>query len=490
MPSYSKDEYLVGSDLSDLSDFENLSDLEKEINLNDENDADDENLCVCGEIGTTNMISCAGKSCSVQLFHFECVGLSTADSDVVTEDWICNECRGNPSTSRNYSKKKNAKKGSSKKKMGNSKLVSSAADESDKTKKQKKRQKEKGSRKSKAKVLRPPSHFTKEMAEGNAVQYVKAALQAIPEKSVFKKNYPNAVAAREIVRQILCINDQSEFEQFSKCTVNELFHCLQSGATKYLSVEADNEVWRSFHLYKIKSIGSWQRFLTGSNIEFDVIPANLVLQEVLLDVMVVLMRENHLVNATDDSAEPSSLTLTKDEEQVLRYAAGYIPHALLKHYSKLKGNAVAEKLSELLKKWRGEGDISASSFLLYTKEWTDRQNRGGLFPVSDKLFLFFRELEVEYQTHVSSKTLAELRGVNLNNLLLGKFHQNQKINRCWCAVVNGELSDNLSTQLQRRIFLYWIKIRSKAFLKVYLDIQKKNNAASQRGEKALRKGLR
>lgn len=38
---------------------------------------------------------------------------------------------------------------------------------------------------------------------------------------------------------------------------------------------------------------------------------------------------------------------------------------------------------------------SANDILDYTKEWIDKVNRGGLFPLNDVTFLFFVSVEVE-----------------------------------------------------------------------------------------------
>ena len=91
MASYSKDDFVVGSDLSDISD---ISDRE----LNDFSPTSDDSCseddgrqyCVCGEPSTTEMIACDEELCSVVWWHYECAGLT---SKTIPEDsWICEQC--------------------------------------------------------------------------------------------------------------------------------------------------------------------------------------------------------------------------------------------------------------------------------------------------------------------------------------------------------------------------------------------------------------
>ncbi|XP_071965518.1 uncharacterized protein [Antedon mediterranea] len=377
MAAYSMDDFYIGGDLSNLSDFEELLD---NIEDTENNDDDDDDVCICGQLGTMEMILCENTSCSVKWFHYECVSLTK--KTIPKGKWYCKNCT--------------------------------------------------------------------EGKEGD-----------------------------------------TKFKRFSETTIGKLWNCIEFSRTKYLSVEADNEMWRSFHFVKISTIDSWHVLLAEMEIQFTTIPANILYQELLLDLMKLLISESNRVNNTSDDVAASPIILTKDEEEILRYLAGYIPHALLKRYRKLPNNITASAFTTELLMWKEQKEIESTSFYAYTHAWISKQNRGGLFQVNDKVFLLFRELEVVFQEHVTGKTLSQMKGVNLNNLLMGKLQQNRKVDRCWCAVINGRLQERLSLELQQKVYRYWIKIRSKAFVKVYLDLQKKKDASSVSGkcEKALRKTL-
>lgn len=82
--------------------------------------------------------------------------------------------------------------------------------------------------------------------------------------------------------------------------------------------------------------------------------------------------------------------MTTDELNALQYAAGYVPHALLKKYEKRTGQKY-EAFIECL------GDMAVESedtdFLEYTKKWIGKVNRGGLFPLNNITYQFLVEVE-------------------------------------------------------------------------------------------------
>ena len=85
--------------------------------------------------------------------------------------------------------------------------------------------------------------------------------------------------------------------------------------------------------------------------------------------------------------------LSKDELNALQYTCGYVPHALLKRYEK-RSDRKCDEFIECLGEMAVQSE-SAIDILDYTKEWIDKVNRGGLFPLNDITPLFFLSVEVE-----------------------------------------------------------------------------------------------
>ena len=85
-------------------------------------------------------------------------------------------------------------------------------------------------------------------------------------------------------------------------------------------------------------------------------------------------------------------TITMDEENILRYAAGYIPFKLLKYYE-TKSSESTVGIIECLSALAVNGE--ESSLLEYTRKWIWLLNRGGLFEVNDTAYTFFKEIEMK-----------------------------------------------------------------------------------------------
>lgn len=83
--------------------------------------------------------------------------------------------------------------------------------------------------------------------------------------------------------------------------------------------------------------------------------------------------------------------LGADEENIIRYMAGYIPFKLLKFYKK-KDSAEAADVVDFLSTMSQPGP--EDDFYAYTEAWTKAISRGGIFEVSSDVFSFFRHLDM------------------------------------------------------------------------------------------------
>jgi len=88
--------------------------------------------------------------------------------------------------------------------------------------------------------------------------------------------------------------------------------------------------------------------------------------------------------------------LKADEEQALRYAAGYVLMKLHKKYRKQTENPTAIKYVPFLLDMHEEDDKGTDSttesdldFLQYTKLWVEKVNRGGLFSLNNDSYMLF-----------------------------------------------------------------------------------------------------
>ena len=83
------------------------------------------------------------------------------------------------------------------------------------------------------------------------------------------------------------------------------------------------------------------------------------------------------------------IELNKQEENIIRYACGYVCIHLRRRFLNSKSDKAVDFI-ECLDKMREQHDDTSSttSSLDYTQEWTKRVNRGGLFIISDEAYRF------------------------------------------------------------------------------------------------------
>ena len=83
-----------------------------------------------------------------------------------------------------------------------------------------------------------------------------------------------------------------------------------------------------------------------------------------------------------------TVSMTREAENIVRYASGYVPYSLMKKHE----TSVQERSAsfvECLSSMAVSGE--EESFVEYTREWSSRVNRGGLFDTS---YALFREIDL------------------------------------------------------------------------------------------------
>ena len=166
------------------------------------------------------------------------------------------------------------------------------------------------------------------------------------------------------------------------------------------------------------------------------------------------------INCADSKNMELDFHMKADEEQALRYTAGYVPMKLKQKYSKQRDSVKAWKYLELLSHMHEEEHDEDIDFLQYTKLWIDAVNRGGLYQVNNDTYLLFRAME-----------LATRRVLNVTNLDRGpsikigrEIHatmNDPSVAAHWCCLVNKsqEMEVEESNGLFEEISHKWVSIR-------------------------------
>ena len=188
------------------------------------------------------------------------------------------------------------------------------------------------------------------------------------------------------------------------------------------------------------------------------------------------------------------LKLTPKEEETVRYVVGFIPFSLRKMHSNRKDTDLSKAVIDLIKSWESDSDnkLLYKTFLEYTRGWTDRTNRGGLFSVNDDFYIFIQRVENVARTVLNSNLIIKYKGEDLRDILMKKFQASFFIDLSWTSLTKNVESQPLKDLLKEIILRNWVSIRTRSFLKAWVRIINKKsgktgNNVSEKDEPALKK---
>ena len=207
-------------------------------------------------------------------------------------------------------------------------------------------------------------------------ELLKDALQEVVEDEGFKLESPQAVESLKAAYAMLEWSDESvannaQASSFSKTLLQHLEHLF--------SDRLDREVmWCNYHTYRTSKdhFMLWDKFLKEST----KLGGPIFLQFITNHMFKQLVKRKFPL-ANTVRQETSNTILSYQEENSLRYAAGYIPRNLLKKIkrSNLKNKDVLQLcLLDLIEESSMDNDES--------QEWIQAVNRGGLNDITQPMF--------------------------------------------------------------------------------------------------------
>ena len=126
--------------------------------------------------------------------------------------------------------------------------------------------------------------------------------------------------------------------------------------------------------------------------------------------------------AAHDINRKMPIDLTDEENQALRYAAGYIPRSLKKKI--LKSSRPHQQIQDLLLCL--DDLLSDGTEESVSTEWITAVNRGGLLFVNNMTFELFYSMQLEFRRFV--------RTDGINSCAVESMEKNDNILFCWCIV--------------------------------------------------------
>ncbi|XP_070560807.1 uncharacterized protein [Ptychodera flava] len=180
--------------------------------------------------------------------------------------------------------------------------------------------------------------------------------------------------------------------------------------------------------------------------------------------------------------------LSKEELEALRYFAGYVPSTLLRKLQKKSKNS---EYITMLNEMREVQDKQHDDKVPETKAWISKQDRGGLFHVTDVAFSLFVEIESVCKRHL---TITKIGRASQNKVIhkpiIDEIHSSRQINSLWASVTRNTDNDDLSCQLFSMIVNLYVQVRCFSFSRSVVELHKTTNSLHVKGSKGLRKTLK
>ena len=177
------------------------------------------------------------------------------------------------------------------------------------------------------------------------------------------------------------------------------------------------------------------------------------------------------------------VSMSSEEENAVRYASGFVPMRLMQKYKNIKAAQFVDCLSHMALSSSDEDE--ESSYYEYTKTWIDIVNRGGLFCVNEKTFLFFSICGIK---NTVCSTATPQKFICIKEELYSQRVDKEDVKFQWSMSLDIQVEDH-SMELLKTIVEEWVKLRGFAVTSLWLEEYKHFTKETIRAKKGLRKEL-
>ena len=216
-----------------------------------------------------------------------------------------------------------------------------------------------------------------------------------------------------------------EFQNVCENTVKKIFKILQKANFAKLCDLDLEEIWIDIHQMLLKD-DLWNLFITESVSVTNPAIVSHFLYSLIQAYVTQVIIEGH-------TRRESDRTLTKEEEKLIYYVAGYVVFFMRNKYKMLKSSknrAVAVAALQFLDSVKIDGNSSFKlrSFNMYIEDWLNGANRGGLIKVNGGIFDLIFKLEAVVRVIFNVTLIRKHHGEDLREILLQAMIDNENVN--------------------------------------------------------------
>lgn len=278
---------------------------------------------------------------------------------------------------------------------------------------------------------------------------------------------------RKIALEILSKQQTDSYESLHRVLINKVYDLMNS--RKSLTKETEKQtLFRELNVYQFDR--SNHKIFEHIYPNFDTEEFRSMLNSLLLNIMTEILK---LENETEK--QPTvEVNLTTEEQQVLRYSAGYIIFSMRRKYLKLSksnvnltkttANAALKFVESVIEEYNP--DISGENYLEFTQKWVELRNRGGLVELSNDFYLFIRRVEGFVKGILNVNLLRTYKSEDLRDILMDKIENSDGVSKKWDILTRNFDGENLKKMLKKQIISKWIDIRARSFVKGFIELLK------------------
>ena len=308
------------------------------------------------------------------------------------------------------------------------------------------------------------------------------ALEAAACDEGFKLPTPKAVTAlqltEKIIKQSKTAEKREELACWSKTIVAKLHNCipppeLNETAVPTLTKTKRERMWSSFHEWISSSSfrDMWVAVLGQS--------CSTLSQYLTRKIFDDLIK--FIYPLPDENASGAVILqpeLTSDEENALRYAAGYVINSLEVKFKKHHHSEMQYGLTDMTK---SDGIIDSS------ENWLDSVDRGGLTHVNHTAFRMFHAMEMELRQHFTVSKIHDMDDhfkTKVTTSILADVDVNY-----YMACATEDLDEPARNELLSEIVNLYVTVRGFSFAKSWLEMFKQEHKRKLQKSKSLRSKL-
>ena len=259
---------------------------------------------------------------------------------------------------------------------------------------------------------------------------------------------------------------------------------------KITHVMHKERLWRDFHAARLSELPDlWRKFLEAMKVTLDPLVQQSVNQKLFEELVKSLQTVSSSYTSGSITSTIEDLTISAEEENIIRYAAGFVPFALLKKHEKSKSASSAAFIDCLIGMAVNGNE---GSFLEYTTQWIHDLNRGGLFEVNDTAYVLFQRIEACMRDNLKIvlKPTASRYNIDNKEKIIDSVCIDSDVQFYWSILSADTEEEEHAASLLKEIVELWLTLRGYSIAGQWMEIYKNCTKMNPAKNKSLRKELK